>query len=405
MWDASKEGTMRSNEKLCIPAASFLLLLCALQSAPRAAAQVSCIVTYNCHGSSGCASAVGDGSKVPQRTLSFASAAACTAQARTVGDGTIASCSCGAAAASNAPAAPAGLNPAMTNAAQTLGYALGQQLGKMLFGDPAAKAAADAAAQQNALAAQQSALAAQQSALAAEPLNNSGLYLMRQRNFAGAINEFQQALAIAPDDANIRHNLALAMQQLKDSAVAARTSSALGQFLGDAPPATAGIFGDQLTHSSIASPNASALSLVNLDANVVDLRGTTSMSPTSLKSDSVTELNKQFDELMNKPQGEGIRTVQDQDLDKQFDELYNKSQIEDKQTTQDLNKQFDELMNKAESEDRQFKQFEKQSDEQQYRQEVQEINKQLLGVQETQQKVQDELNNAQPASSASQPHN
>jgi hypothetical protein len=62
-------------------------------------------------------------------------------------------------------------------------------------------------------------------------------------------------------------------------------------------------------------------------------------------------------------------------------------------------------MNKAESEHRQFKQFEKQSDEQQYQQEVQEINKQLVGVQETQQKVQDELKNAQPASSASQPHN
>jgi tetratricopeptide (TPR) repeat protein len=385
---------MRSNKKWCIPAISFLLLLCALQSAPRAAAQVSCIVTYDCHGSSGCASAVGGGSMVSRRTLSFASAAACTAQARTVGDGTIASCSCGSAAASNAPAAPAGLNPAMTNAAQTLGYALGQRLGKALFGggnSAADPAAANAAQQQTDLAAQQ--------------LNNSGIYLLRQRDYAGAINEFQQALAITPNDANILHNLELAKQAQKNAAVARQTSGALGQLLGTAPTNT-GIFGfAQLTDSTGTNPNASALGLVNLDsdAKVVDLRGTTSMSPSSLKSDSVTQLNKQFDELMNKPQGEDIKTVQD--LDKQFDELYNKSQIEDKQTAQDLDKQFDELMNKAESEHRQFKQFEKQSDEQQYQQEVQEINKQLVGVQETQQKVQDELKNAQPASSASQPHN
>jgi tetratricopeptide (TPR) repeat protein len=304
------------------------------------------------------------------------------------------------AAAPASPAAPTSLSEALTPAVQSLGNAIGQQIGqqigKAIFGDPAAAAAA----QQRNLAAQQDALAAQQRALAAQQLYNSGIYLLKQKNYIGAINEFQQALAINPNDANIVRNLASAKQQLKDTAVAAKTSGALGQFLGDAPPATAGIFGDQLTHSSVASLNASALSLVNLDANVVDLRGTTSMSPTSLKSDSITQLNKQFDELMNKTQGEDIKTVQDQDLDKQFDELYNKA-LEDKQTAQDLNKQFDELYNKAESEDREFKQFEKQSDEQQYRQEVKEIKED----QETQQKVQDELKNAQPASSASQPHN
>src|ERR1039457_4391274 len=52
---------------------------------------------------------------------------------------------CGSAPAAAAPAAPAAptLNPALANAAQSIGYSLGQQLGKALFGDPAAKAAAD----------------------------------------------------------------------------------------------------------------------------------------------------------------------------------------------------------------------------------------------------------------------
>jgi len=204
-----------------------------------------------------------------------------------------------APAASAAPAAPAApaLNPALANAAQSIGYSLGQQLGKALFGDPAAQAAAAAAAQQNAFAAQQRDLAAKQ-------LNNSGIYLFRQRDYSGAIHEFQKALAITPNDASILHNLAVAQQQIKDTAVAAQTSGALGKFLDDAP-ANAGTTGSNQLPT--ANPNASALSLVNLDSNVVDFRGlsgntaapetipnsdpnavnlsgTTSTSPASLKS-------------------------------------------------------------------------------------------------------------------------
>jgi hypothetical protein len=127
----------------------------------------------------------------------------------------------------------------------------------------------------------------QQRELAAQQLNNSGLYLLKQRNYAGAINEFQKALGTNPNDSNALHNLALAKQKLKDAAVAGQTSGALGQFLGNAP-ANTGLFGfAQLTGSTTANPNASALSLVNLDsdANVVDLRGTTktSVDPESLK--------------------------------------------------------------------------------------------------------------------------
>ena len=51
-----------------------------------------------------------------------------------------------------------------------------------------------------------------------------------------------------------------------------------------APPVNKGIVGDELTHGSIPSPNASALSLVNLDPSAVDLRSATSASPESLKN-------------------------------------------------------------------------------------------------------------------------
>jgi tetratricopeptide (TPR) repeat protein len=126
--------------------------------------------------------------------------------------------------------------------------------------------------------------AQQQRELAAQQLNNSGIYLLKQRDYAGAINEFQKALATTPNDANISHNLALAKQQLKDAGVAAQTSEALGQFLGNVPRNPGQFDFDQLTHSSVANPNASALSLVNLDEGVVDLRGATKTSPQSLAS-------------------------------------------------------------------------------------------------------------------------
>jgi tetratricopeptide (TPR) repeat protein len=181
-------------------------------------------------------------------------------------------------ASSTSPAVPA-LNPqqqlAMQGAA-VAGNMIGQALGQLLFGKPTPPtepAQPDPEQQQRELAAQQ--------------LNNSGLYLLKQKNYAGAINEFQKALAIIPNDSNTLHNLALARQKLKDAAVAGQTSSALGQFLGNAP-ANTGSFGfAQLTGSTAANPNPSALSLVNLDsdANVVDLRGTTktSVDPESLK--------------------------------------------------------------------------------------------------------------------------
>ncbi len=140
--------------------------------------------------------------------------------------------------------------------ANMVGQAIGQGLHDWLFGSPdtpPVTAPPDPAEEQRQLAAQQ--------------LNNSGLYLLKQKNYAGAITEFQKALAIIPNDSNTLHNLTLAKQKMKDAAVAGQTSGALGQFLGNAPAST-GLFGfAQPTDSPLASPNSSALSLVNLDSD------------------------------------------------------------------------------------------------------------------------------------------
>jgi len=163
------------------------------------------------------------------------------------------------------PAAPAPMQQMQLQGAQMIGTAIGQSLGQMLFGPPQV----DPAQQQAQLAAQQE---QQQRQLAANQLNNSGIYLLKQKDYTGAINEFQKALAQTPNDPNILHNLALAKQKIKDTAVAAQNSGALSQLLGN-PPANTGNFDfDQLTHSSAPSPNSSPLNLVNLDANTVDLR-------------------------------------------------------------------------------------------------------------------------------------
>ncbi len=184
-----------------------------------------------------------------------------------------------AGSTSSTPSVPAGLTPQQQlglQGAALAGNMIGQALGQLLFGSPAPPPVSSQPDPEQ-----------QQRELAAQQLNNSGLYLLKQRNYFGAINEFQKALATNPNDSNALHNLAMAKQQQKDAAVAGQTSRALGQFLGNAP-ANTGLFGfAQLTGSTAANPNATALSLVNLDsdANVVDLRGTTktSVDPESLK--------------------------------------------------------------------------------------------------------------------------
>lgn len=157
-----------------------------------------------------------------------------------------------------------GLTPQQQMALQSAqlgGYMIGQGLHNILFGQPKPLTTPlDPAAQQR--------------ALAAEQLNNSGIYLLKKNDYAGAINEFQQALNQAPNDANILSNLQLARQGQKNAADAAKTSHDLGSLLGAAPG---------IANNAPAGP-ANSLKLVNLDPNVVDFRGighTSSANPNS----------------------------------------------------------------------------------------------------------------------------
>jgi tetratricopeptide (TPR) repeat protein len=134
--------------------------------------------------------------------------------------------------------------------AQLGGFMIGQGLHNILFGQPRPLIPpVDPAAQQR--------------ALAVEQLNNSGIYLLRKNDYAGAINEFQQALNQSPNNANILFNLELARQGQKNAATAANTSYSLGNLLGTR---------QGIADSSPAGPR-NPLNLVNLDANVVDFRG------------------------------------------------------------------------------------------------------------------------------------
>ncbi len=184
----------------------------------------------------------------------------CICPGSSVGSGQV-TCSGGSSnAATSAVPSNLGLTPQQQLGMQigALGAnMIGQGLHQLLFGSPPSPP--DPAMQQRQLAAQQ--------------LNRSGIYLFRQKNYAGAINEFQKALAITPNDGNILHNLALAKQRLKDVAVAAQTSGALGQLLDTAPDTSGSLNSDQMA----AGGNESALDSVNLgsDPSVVELRGTT----------------------------------------------------------------------------------------------------------------------------------
>jgi hypothetical protein len=151
--------------------------------------------------------------------------------------------------------------------AMTGGYMVGQGLHQLLFGPTVAPPVLLDPAQQ-------------QRKLAAEQLNNSGVYLLKQKNYAGAIHEFEQALSNTPDDPTILHNLALAKQKLKDGAVAAHTSGALGQILGSTPSSGWAFDLNSPAQTLVANPMASPLSLVTLDpdTHVVDLRGASKTS-------------------------------------------------------------------------------------------------------------------------------
>lgn len=294
-------GSMRPHLRWRILGVSISLLLSALQITQPAAAQVSsCTATYTCpSGVSACYSLNGGG-PVSTRPVpgTFASDAACTTyvQNANLHSGLSISCSCSGGGSTTgsrttAPAAPATSGNLTTQQKMALGAAqaampyVQQAVHDWFWGTPAPPP--DPAVQQRQLAAQQ--------------LNNSGIYLFKQRNYGGAINEFEQALAITPNDANILRNLEMAKQAQKNTATAGRTGTALGQLLGTTPE-TVGNTG-------------SNLNLVNLgsDPSVVDLRNSTGTAP------DPEALKGQLDSVFSSNVPTPVPQVQSaQDIDKLF---------------------------------------------------------------------------------------
>jgi tetratricopeptide (TPR) repeat protein len=183
-------------------------------------------------------------------------------------------CNAGSTSSGGGTAA-GGLTPQQQMAmqsAQAAGYMIGQGLHNILFGQPKPLTATlDPATQQR--------------ALAVEQLNNSGIYLLQKNDYAGAINEFQQALNQSPNDANILSNLQLARQRQKNAADAAKTSDALGNLLGTA----------EANADNAPGGPRSPLSLVNLDPNVVDFRGIGRTSSTNPNSSFLNTVVTGFD--------------------------------------------------------------------------------------------------------------
>lgn len=266
-------GTMSSSPRPHSMAVGSSLILIAMLHSNPALTQVSCTVTYDCRGSSGCASVMGG--QITRRTFSqFTSEADCTSQVSraSANSGVSTSCGCSGGSISTsgspilAPAAPghefdSTISRAMADgltgrisAGNAVGFTVLGMLGNALFAPKTAPVAPPTDPEQ------------QRRALAAQQLNNSGIYLLKQRNYSGAINEFQQALAATPSDSNIQQNLELAKRQQKSAAVAGQTSGALGQLLGTSPAVTAS--------------SGTALDLVNLNsgARAPDLRTSTQQS-------------------------------------------------------------------------------------------------------------------------------
>lgn len=289
---------MRSLFLSAVSAIGLLLLACALTSAP-AAAQSGCTATYNCQGSSGCISVMG--SNITHRTLSeYKDQASCDAAAKQimVNDPLPSiTCSCGGSGTTSTDlSGQMGQLIATMSPQQQMGLAVGavgtlmivKGLSQLMSGPTP-----DPAAQQRTLAAQQ--------------LNNSGIYLMKQKNYSGAVNEFQQALAQTPNDANIKNNLAMAKQAQQNSALAQQRSGQLGQLLGTTPAA-----GDP----EVAS-NTSPLDLVNLNGN--SSNSSASFNPGGTTQAPPQALQNQIDGALGTQQPAAPAPAQAQQIDQLFD--------------------------------------------------------------------------------------
>lgn len=166
----------------------------------------------------------------------------------------------------------------------------------------------------------------QQLRIAAKQLNNSGVWYMRQNDYANAIVEFQKALQKTPNDPTILGNLTLARRLLeqssRNSSAATQNSDALANILGAVPTSS--------RPSSWDRPENLFHNIeVNFTSNTVNLQNarTPSVDPVNLKKDdppsghplqTKEELNEAFDKAMET--GAQARSEREH-LNSEFDKL------------------------------------------------------------------------------------
>lgn len=179
--------------------------------------------------------------------------------------------------------------------AQMGGQMLGQGIHQLLFGQtPKPAMPLDPATQQRLLAAQQ--------------YNNSGIFLLKNNNFSGAVNEFQKALQQSPGDANILANLKLAQQMQSNSKQAGANSNELSHILGKPT---------QPQSSNAPANFANPFRSVNLDPNNISFDGLQheSLNAIPVNSNGTTDLNMlkgQIDNVFGKPASTPPTTGADQ---------------------------------------------------------------------------------------------
>ena len=166
----------------------------------------------------------------------------------------------------------------------------------------------------------------QQRRIAAKQLNNSGVWYLRQNEYANAIVEFQKALQKTPNDPIIVGNLTLARrlqeQSSRNGAAAAGNSGTLANILVAVPAKSRPSSWD---HPKNIFQNID----VNFTSNVVDLQNarTFSSDPNNLKENdppsghplqTKDELNEAFDKAL----AAGAKTQGEREqLNSEFDQL------------------------------------------------------------------------------------
>lgn len=166
------------------------------------------------------------------------------------------------------------------------------------------------------------------SQIAAQQLYNSGMWYLRQNDYANALVEFQKALQRAPGNQQIMDEIARTRHQLDLAAQAAKGNGAPAVAPAAPPPPTP----------------ATALNLISFDhdSSVVDLRAATktAVDPADFKADSPSvpsapappppATNAQLDKLYQQSFiDDNNRRIELRRVEDQIDDLFLKSATED----------------------------------------------------------------------------